>query len=155
MDIWKCDLVDLQAFSNFNDAYKYLLTVMDVFSKFLHNVPLKSNTSKDATSAFLYIFKDPKYCKPIRRRSLNVLTDKGKEFLNKTFQDMLNREGIEFSVCRNPDVKCSVIERARRTIRDKLYKYFTCKNTYRYIDVLGDFVTSYNDSVHSPSPRVR
>ena len=75
-------------------------------------------------------------------------TDRGKEFLNKTFQAMLKREDIEFSVCRNPDEKCSVIERAHRTIRDKLYKYFTYKYTYRYIDVLRDFVTGYNDTVH-------
>ena len=65
-----------------------------------------------------------------------VRTDKGKEFLNKTFQDMLKREGIEFSLCSNSDVKCSIIDPAHRTIRDKLYMYFTYKNTYRYIDVL-------------------
>jgi hypothetical protein len=58
-----------------------------------------------------------------------VRTDKGKESLNKTFQNMLKREGIEFSVCRILDIKCSVIERVHRTIRDKLYKYFTFKNT--------------------------
>ena len=60
---------------------------------------------------------------------------------------MLKREGIEFSVCRNPGVKFSVIESAHRTILDKLYKYFTNKNTHRYIDVLRDFVTGYNDTV--------
>ena len=78
-----------------------------------------------------------------------VRTDKGKEFLNKTFQDMLKREGIEFSVCRNPDLKCSIIERAHRTLRDKLFKYFTYKNTHRYIDVLQDFVTGNNHTVHN------
>jgi len=52
-------------------------------------------------------------------------------------------------VCRIPDVKCSVVERAHRTIRDTLYKYFTYKNTYRYIDVLPKFVTAYNDTFHS------
>jgi len=62
---------------------------------------------------------------------------------------MLKREGIQFQVCRNPDVKCSVVERAHRTIRDRLYKYFTYKNTYRYIDVLPKFVKAYNDTVHS------
>ena len=78
-----------------------------------------------------------------------VRTDKGKEFLNKTFQDMLKREGIEFSVCRNPKVKCTVIERTHRSLRDKLFKYFTYKNTYSYIDVLQDFVTGYNHTVHN------
>jgi len=62
---------------------------------------------------------------------------------------MLKREGIQFQVCRNPDVKCSVFERAHRTIRDRLYKYFTYKNTYMYIDVLPKFVKAYNDTVHS------
>jgi len=75
--------------------------------------------------------------------------DKGKDFLNRHFREMLKREGIHSQVCRNPDVKCSVVERAHRTIRDRLYKYFTYKNTYRYIDVLPKFVKAYNDTVHS------
>ena len=62
---------------------------------------------------------------------------------------MLKREGIQFQVCRNTNVKCSVVERAHRTIRDRLYKYFTYKNTYRYIDVLPKFAKGYNDTVHS------
>jgi len=78
-----------------------------------------------------------------------VRTDKGKEFLNKHFQYMLKREGIQFQVCKNPDVKCSVVEPAHRPIRDMLYNYFTYKNTYRYIDVLPKFIKAYNDTVHS------
>jgi len=62
---------------------------------------------------------------------------------------MLRCEGITFQVCKNPDVKCAVVERAHRTILDKLYKYFTYKNTFRYIDVLPKFVTAYNDAVHT------
>jgi len=50
--------------------------------------------------------------------------DKGKQFLNKQFQGMLRDEGIQFQVCRNPDVKCTIVERAQRMIRDKLYKYY-------------------------------
>jgi hypothetical protein len=48
-----------------------------------------------------------------------------------------------------PDVKCAVVERAHRNIRDKLHKYFSYKNTYRYIDVLEKFVDAYNLTVHS------
>jgi len=59
------------------------------------------------------------------------------------------RKGIQFQVCRNPDVKCSIIERAQRTICDMLYKYFIYSYTNRYIDVLQKFVERYNDSVHS------
>ena len=66
---------------------------------------------------------------------------------------MLKRECIQFQVPRNPDVKYSVVERAHRTIRDRLYKYFTYKNTYRYIDVLKKFVRAYNDTIHSATDR--
>ena len=56
---------------------------------------------------------------------------------------------MQFQVCRNPDLKCTVVERVHRTIRGRHYKYFTHKNTHRYIDVLPKFVKAYNDTVHS------
>ena len=62
---------------------------------------------------------------------------------------MLKHEDIQFLLCRNPDVKRSVIERAQRTIRDRLHKYFTYRNTHRYIDVVPQFVQAFNESVHS------
>jgi len=48
---------------------------------------------------------------------------------------MLKVKGIQFQICKNPDVKCSLIERAHHNIWDKLHKYFTYKNTYKFIDV--------------------
>ena len=69
--------------------------------------------------------------------------DRGKEFLNRPFQDMLKRECFQFHVCRNPDVKCAVAKRAYRTLRNKLYRYFTYKNTLRFVDVLQQFVKAY------------
>ena len=62
---------------------------------------------------------------------------------------MLKLEGIHFQACKNPDVKCSVLKRAHKTIGDSLYKYLTYKNKYRCIDVLLKFVKAYNDTVHS------
>ena len=61
---------------------------------------------------------------------------------------MLKIEGIQCQVCRNPDLKCSIVERAQRTVRDKIYRYFTYYNSNRYIDVLQKFVDAYN-TVHS------
>jgi len=56
---------------------------------------------------------------------------------------------IQFEVCSDTDLKCAVVERMHRTIRDKTYKHFTHKNTYRYVDVLPKFVKGYNETVHS------
>jgi len=82
-----------------------------MFSKYLHSVPLSTKTGKEVAAALESMFRDPKYTKSIRRRPVWVSTDKGKEFLNTQFQTLLKREGIEFQVCRNPDVKCAVVER--------------------------------------------
>ena len=63
---------------------------------------------------------------------------------------MLRDEGgIQFQVCRNPDLKCAVVECVHRTIHGRLSKCFTYKNTYLYIDVLPKLVKAYNDTVHS------
>jgi hypothetical protein len=59
MDVWELDLVDIQAFAKYNSGYKYLLSAIDVFSKFLHIVPVKAKTGVAITSAYLSIFKDP------------------------------------------------------------------------------------------------
>ena len=103
MDVWECDLVDVRALGRFNDNYKYILSVIDVFSKFLHLVPLRSKTGTAVASAFTSIIEDTSSRR--HRRPVWVRTDKGKEFLNRRFREMLKREGIQFQVCRNPDVK--------------------------------------------------
>jgi len=56
---------------------------------------------------------------------------------------------FSFAFFRIPDVKYAVVERAHRTIGDRLYRYFTFRNKYRYIAVLPKFVKTYNDTVHS------
>ena len=86
LDVWECDLVDFQALSKFNDSYKYLLTAIDVFSKFLHVVPLKSKTGPTLTSAFQSILKDPKYSTPLKKRPISVQTNRGKNFSIKIFK---------------------------------------------------------------------
>ena len=83
-------------------------------------MPVKTKSGPAITTAFLSIFDNKP--KLTSRRPVWVRTDKGKEFLNKNFQDMLRDEGIQFQVCRNPDVKFAVVERVQCTIRDRLYK---------------------------------
>ena len=106
-DVWECDLLDVQSYARYNDNYRYVLSVIDVFSKYLYLIPMKTKSGPAVTAAFRSIFADKP--KLMTRRPVWVRTDKGKEFLNKDFQDMLRDEGIQFQVCRNPDVKCAVL----------------------------------------------
>jgi hypothetical protein len=52
MDVWECDLIDVQSIRRYNDNIKFLLTATDVFSNFIHVVPLRSKTGKDIPAAF-------------------------------------------------------------------------------------------------------
>ena len=79
MDVWERDLVDVRALGKYNDKYVYILSAIDVISKFLHLVLLRSKKGTAVSSAFQSIFKDPRYS---RRRPIWLRTDKGKEFLN-------------------------------------------------------------------------
>jgi len=70
------------------------------------------------------------------------------EFLNSTFQSMLRRRGIKFYTSENEDLKASVVERFNRTLKTKMYRYFTYADTRRYVYVLDDLLQSYNNTYH-------
>ena len=101
MDVWERDLLVVQILGKYNDNYKYLVIVIDI-TKFLHIVQLRSKTGTDVTAAFWSVL--PKYSK-LNIRPILVRINRGKKFLNRSFQDMLKKEGIQFQVCRDPNVK--------------------------------------------------
>ena len=68
--------------------------------------------------------------------------------MNKTFQKFLKEERVEFFVTQNEDIKASIAERFNRTLKERLWRYFTKKNTMRYVEVLSHLVRAYNHSYH-------
>ena len=139
-DLYQIDLVDLSSLSPFNDGTRYLLTCIDVFTKRAWAVPVRRKFGRDVAEAFERIIAD--------RKCNMVQSDKGTEFLNSTFQSMLRRHDIKFYTSENEDLKAAVVERFNRTLKTKMFRYFTHKNTRRYIDVLDDLLHSYNNTYH-------
>jgi hypothetical protein len=113
---------------------------IDVFSKYGFAVPLKTKTGRDVTIAMETILDD--------RQCALLQGDKGAEWLNSSFQDMIRRRGIKFYTSENSDIKAAVCERFNRTIKERMWRYFTHNNTRRYIDVLQDIIHSYNNTKH-------
>ena len=74
-------------------------------------------------------------------------TDKGTEFLNRNFQSFLKEKNTHFFTT-NSELKASVVERFNRTLKTRMWKYFTAKNNRVYIDILQDIVHAYNNSYH-------
>jgi len=139
-DLYQIDLVDLSSLSPFNDGMRYLLTCIDVFTKRAWAVPVRTKSGRAVSDAFEKILTE---------RKCNMLqSDKGTEFLNSTFQSMLGRHGVRFYTSENEDLKAAVVERFNRTLKTKMFRYFTYANTRRYVDALPDLLHSYNNTYH-------
>ena len=102
---------------------------------------MRTKTVREVSDAFERILSE--------QRCSMVQSDKGTEFLNSTFQSTLRRYGIKFYTSENEDLKASVVERFNRTLKQKMYRYFTAKRTRRYVDVLLDFA-HYSNTYHRP-----
>lgn len=138
---FQADLCDMGSLSKNNDNYKFLLTVIDVFSKRAYARPLKNKTGVEVTHAFASIFEESGI--PVK-----IQTDAGKEFFNLTFEKLMKKHNI-VHFATGSDLKASVIERFNRTLKTRMWRYFTAKNTRRYIDIIQDLLDSYNNSYHS------
>lgn len=137
----QADLVDLRMFASHNRGFKYLLTAIDVFSKFAFAVPLKNKSGEELLLAFSDLFE---FIRPE-----NLQTDEGTEFMNRPVQQLFKDSFINHFVAKNKTVKCSVIERFNRTLKGRMFKYFTATGTRKYIDVLPKILQAYNESYHS------
>lgn len=139
---WQADLADMSNISKFNDNHRYLLCVIDVFSKYAWVVPIKDKTGKTLVEAFKRVLKDGK------RKGKSLQSDKGKEFVNKDLMQFLKAQNIHFFTTENPETKASIVERFQRTLKGRMWKYFTHHRTLRYVDVLQDLVHGYNHAYH-------
>ena len=138
-DIWSADLIEMIPLAKYNKGYKYLLMVIDVFSKYGWIVPLKTKTGKAVTEGFKKVFSD--------RVPSRLWVDKGKEFYNKTLQSLLDKEKVIMYSTENEE-KSSIVERWNRTMKRHMWKYFTANNTHKYIDILPELVKRYNETYH-------
>ena len=99
-----------------------MLNVIDIFSKFVWIIPLKRKSGQEVANAFSMILKE--------RRPSKMLVDKGREFYNKDVQKLVGIYSTE-----NEEKSC-VMERFNRTIKEKIFKYFSANNRRKFVDVL-------------------
>jgi Integrase core domain/Chromo (CHRromatin Organisation MOdifier) domain len=139
-DLFQADLADMQNLSQYNDGHRYILTCIDVFSKRAFALAIKDKRGKTLAASFEEIFSDtvPNM----------IQTDRGVEFLNTSVQAVFKKYNIHHYWSLNDDIKAACVERFNRTLKTRLYRYFTAKHTNRWIDVLQSLINSYNKSFH-------
>ena len=141
-NIWGADLADMQLLSKFNKGVKYLLCVIDVFSKYAFVVSLKDKTGIIIVNALQSILNKSK------RKPNKIWVDKGSEFYNASFKKWLQDNDI-IMYSTNNEGKSVVAERFIRTLKSKIYKYITSISKNVYIDKLKAIVEKYNNTYHT------
>ena len=136
------DLVEIQKYSKWNKGIKYLMMVIDVFSKYGWIVPLKDKKTESVSSAFDLIFKKSK------RKPEKLWTDKGSEFISKHFREFLKKNNIKLYHTENEE-KSRIVERWNKTMKNKMWKMFSENNNTVYWDKLDKLVGDYNNTYHS------
>ena len=133
----------MQLISRFNKKFRFLLCVIDIFSKFAWVVPLKDK--KGVTFSIVDIFQ--KILKESNRKPKKIWLEKGSEFYKSCFKKWLKDDDIEMYSIHN-EGKSIVAERFIRTLKTKIYKYMTSVSKNVYINKLDDIVSKYNNRYH-------
>lgn len=139
---YQADLLDVSNISKQNDNVKFLLTVIDCFSRLATAIPLKSKhaevVKKGLEKAFIDLGGSPH----------KLQTDQGVEFTGQSVQKWLNSKAILW-FHSHQTVKAQIVERFNRTLRNRLQKYQEYSKSLRYIEALPKLLRGYNTSVHS------
>ena len=138
-DIWSLGVLDLKKYCPENNrGYRYVLVIIDNFSKFGWAVPLKNKNAQTITNSFENVLINSK------RKLNSVESDRGKDFYNSIFEGFLNRNNIKF-YSGNTSLGAVFAKRFNRTIRDLLKRPVFEKGDGNWIDILPTITRQYNN----------
>lgn len=140
-DLWQADLVEMIPYATVNRGHKYLLTVIDACSKFAWGIPTKDKTGPSITAAMEKVLKTSK--KPPK----NLQVDRGSEFYNQHFEELMRQNNINLYSTYSTK-KASIVERFNRTLKTAMWKEFSLRGNYKWIDILDRLMHEYNHRVH-------
>lgn len=140
-DLFQSDLVELIPYSKINKGYKYILTVINCFSKVADAFPLKDKTAKSVSMAMEVVIKRNNF------KIKHLQTDDGKEYFNSTFRKLVNKYNINH-YSTNSEIKAAIIERFNRTLKGDMFKKFSLRGSYKWIDILSQLISNYNNKFH-------
>ena len=139
-DQWDIDLASFDKEHKDNDGYKHVLVAIDILSHFTWIEPIKNKSATSIVAAFEKILKKGR--KPRRLRS-----DAGTDFTSNVFQKFCVKKKIVHFTTHN-EKQANYVERVIKTIKSKVYKYIIANNHERYVDILQDIVSAYNNRWH-------
>jgi hypothetical protein len=140
--LWEADLTFFDKLKRFNDNIKYLLVVIDVFSKVAAVEPLRTKSTNEVSRAF------EKILRRLKATPTKLRTDRGTEFSSAVFRRLMTKHNIHHYMTFDADIKAGVAERLNRTIKGRVSRFMTANRTQRYLPELQNIITGYNNSYH-------
>jgi hypothetical protein len=140
-DQWDVDLMDMIKYVNYTNRYNFILVVIDIFSKYVWLRPLKDKKGESVSKALNDVLAEGRSPNRIR-------TDKGQEFRSWLVDAVFKQIGIQHLFAQNTEIKANNVEGVIKTIKSKIYRYFTHKQSYNYVKDLQKFANSYNKTYH-------
>ena len=140
-EIWTADLADFSKYSITNKGYKFILVVLDVFSRYAWARPLLNKTGVQTLLAFEDIFKEGN--KPRR-----LWCDRGREFYNNQFKYKLLRNNNIVLYSTHNEPKAMIAERFIRTLRKKIESNYILTQSTVWYDILPQLIHEYNTTYH-------
>lgn len=140
-DTLQADLVEMIPYAKQNNGLKYILTVINIFSKKGYAYALKNKTGKEVTKAMKSILDSLGH--PI----VNLHVDNGKEFYNKSMKSMLEKRNINLYSTFSTK-KAAICERFNRTLKNKMWKRFSFNGSHKWVNILQSLINDYNNSIH-------
>uniref|UniRef100_A0A1Y1LQW2 Integrase catalytic domain-containing protein n=1 Tax=Photinus pyralis TaxID=7054 RepID=A0A1Y1LQW2_PHOPY len=140
-DLFQADLVEMIPYARTNKGFRYILVIINAFSKFVWAFPIKRKNGKmvaDTMKKLLLQLVTP---------PTNLQTDMGKEFYNKDFSEVMKKFKVNhFSSFSN--LKSSIVERVNRTLKGMMWKEFSLQGSYKWLGLLPRIVDKYNATIH-------
>lgn len=138
-DLFQADLVEMIPYARENNNYKYILIVINCFSKFVWAFPLKNKSAPEIKEAMEKVF--------LKQTPVNLHSDRGKEFFNSTFEKLVKKYNVNHYSTFS-DKKASIVERVNRTLKNIMWKEFNLQGTYKWVNILPKIIKKYNNTKH-------
>ena len=137
------DLVDMGKYRYKNKGYYWILTAVEILSRYSFAIPVYRKNTENMTKAVDNLLEQ---FKTRSGKYPNVTQfDEGKEFHNVGVKTFLESKDVTYFSSYGPK-KAAVVERFNRTLKTKMWKYFCAEKTHTWVNVLNDFVLNYNTS---------
>lgn len=139
---YQLDMVDLKSIKQYNKGYKFLLNIIDTYSKFLWSFPCMNKSSLIVVDCLEQVFRISGPC-------ILLHSDNGGEFINAPMKELCHKWNVKHITGRPRNPKCQgQVERVNQTIKKYLSRAVVLQKNKNWVDILQKVVHEYNTSIH-------